>query len=58
VRSLQREIRLPGLTTAEKIHAAAKVLVEADILRDPPKAEGHRGRAAYLVNPQVWEMSP
>jgi hypothetical protein len=55
VRSLQREVRLPGLTTAEKIHAAAKVLVEADWLRDPPKVEGHRGRAAYPVNPQVWE---
>jgi hypothetical protein len=55
VRSLQREVRLPGLTTAEKIHAAAKVLVEADWLRNPPKVEGHRGRAAYPVNPQVRE---
>jgi len=58
VRNLLREVRLPGLTTAEKIHAAAKVLVEADWLRDPPKGDGHRGRAAYAVNPQVWEMSP
>ena len=58
MRNLLREVRLPGLTTAEKIHAAAKVLVEADWLRDPPKGDGHRGRAAYAISPQVWEMSP
>ena len=58
VRDLQRNVRLPGLTTAEKIHAASKVLVEADWLRDPPKGDGHRGRAAYAVNSQVWEMAP
>jgi hypothetical protein len=58
VRNLLREVRLPGLTTAEKIHAAAKVLVEADWLCDPPKGDGHRGRAAYAINPQVWGMSP
>ena len=38
VRHLQREIRLPGLTTADPIHAAAAVLVEADWLREPRPA--------------------
>jgi hypothetical protein len=35
VRELQRKIRLPGLRTAEAIHAAARVLIEADWLRAP-----------------------
>jgi hypothetical protein len=60
VRRLQREVRLPGLRRAEEIHAAAEVLIEADWLVAPvPGAQfGRRGRAAYLVNPRVWEPAP
>lgn len=58
VRHLQREVRLPGLGTADAIHEAAKVLVEADWLRPPVKAAGFAkgaARAAYPVNPGLWE---
>jgi hypothetical protein len=57
VRHIQREVRLPGLSTADDIHAAAGVLVEADWLRSPaPSAEfGPRARVAYPVNPRLWE---
>jgi hypothetical protein len=60
VRRLQREVRLQGLRRAEDIHAAADVLIEADWLAAPaPGAEfGRRGRAAYPVNPRVWEAAP
>jgi hypothetical protein len=58
VRRLQREVRLPGLNTAELIHGAAAVLVEAGWLH---AAEGGgtpgRPRAAYAVNPAVVERS-
>jgi hypothetical protein len=59
VRHLQREVRLPGLRTAEQIHAAANTLVEADWLRAPvPGTEfGQRGRIAYAVNPRLWEVA-
>jgi len=57
VRHLQREIRLPGLTTAEAIHEAASVLIEADWLAKPPAGIGHRGRAAYPINPRVWDTN-
>ena len=55
VRTLQRETRLPGLTTAEPIHAAARTLVEADWLR-PPERGGFQSRApaSYPVNPALW----
>ncbi len=55
VRRLQREVRLPGLGTAEAIHAAAKVLVDADWLREPPAQKGFqtRPKAAYPVNPAL-----
>jgi hypothetical protein len=58
VRHIQREVRLPGLRSAEDIHAAAGVLVEADWLRPPaPSAEfGPRARLAYPVNPRLWEV--
>lgn len=54
VRRMQREVRLPGLTTAETIHAAAAVLVDADWLR-VPDGSGTAGRpkASYLVNPAL-----
>ncbi len=57
VRRLQREVRLPGLTDAASIHAAARMLVEAGWLRPPLAGEGfqRRGRAAYPVNPRLWE---
>ena len=41
VRELQRNVRLPGLRTAEQIKTAADVLVEADWLRAPAKGVGH-----------------
>lgn len=55
VRHMQRVVRLPGLGTADAIHAAALVLIEAGWLREPEKgrALGQRGRAAYPVNPAV-----
>jgi hypothetical protein len=58
VRHLQREVRLPGLRTAEHIRSAADVLVEADWLRPPaPGTEfGQRGRVAYAVNPRLREQ--
>ncbi|MDE2006579.1 MAG: DUF3987 domain-containing protein [Rhodospirillales bacterium] len=56
VRHLQREVRLSGLGTAEAIHAAAKVLVEADWLRPPQRDPGPgRPRMAYPVNPRLRE---
>jgi hypothetical protein len=53
VRHLQREVRLPGLKTADDIHKAAGVLIEADWLRKPARISGKRPRMAYLVNPKV-----
>ncbi len=57
VRHLLREVRLPGLKTAEDIHEAAHVLVEADWLRDPPAGIGKRSRMAYPMNPKVLEAA-
>jgi hypothetical protein len=54
VRHLQREVRLPGLRTADQIRRAADALVEADWLRAPPPVQGFgTGRAPviYPVNP-------
>ena len=58
VRHLQREVRLPGLTTAEALHEVAGALVDADWLAKPPPGVGHRGRSAYPINPRVWEAAP
>jgi hypothetical protein len=58
VRYLQRQVRLPGLSTAERIHEAAGVLVEADWLREPPAAQRHRRKEAYPINPRLWEIAP
>ena len=58
VRHLQREVRLPGLGTADAIHEAAKVLVEADWLRPPARPTGFgkgAARAAYSINPKLRE---
>ena len=57
VRHMQRDIRLPGLGDAAAIHAAAKVLVEAGWLLPPPAGQyQRRSRAAYRVNPRVFEV--
>ena len=56
VRTLQRNVRLPGLNTAGLIHAAAEVLTEADWLAAAGRGkEAGRPRAAYTVNPAVLE---
>ena len=57
VRHLQREVRLPGLKTAEDILDAARALIDADCLRDPPPVTGKRPRMAYPVNPKVAEAA-
>jgi hypothetical protein len=56
VRHLQRNVRLPGLRTAEQIKGAADALVEADWLHPPAagSAFGQRGRIAYAINPRLW----
>jgi hypothetical protein len=56
VRRLQREVRLPGLSDAASIHAAAAVLVQAGWLFLPEAGAGfqQRGRAAYPVNAALW----
>lgn len=58
VRTLQRTVRLPGLTTADAIHGAAAVLLDAGWLYAPnPSGANGRPRAAYLVNPRVTERA-
>jgi hypothetical protein len=54
VRRLQREVRLPGLRSAEQIKAAAKALVEADWLRTPVVGFGAQSKVVYAVNPRLW----
>jgi hypothetical protein len=54
VRDVQREARLSGLTTADAIHAACRVLVEAGWLREPHSGGFQkRARQAYAVNPAL-----
>ena len=57
VRTLQRETRLPGLTSAEPIHAACAELIEAGWLKLPPKAAAFQQRTAakYPINPAITE---
>jgi hypothetical protein len=56
VRTLIREVRLPGLRSAEQIKKAADLLVEADWLQAPAKTVfgQPRSRVAYPVNPRLW----
>jgi hypothetical protein len=56
---LIRDTRLAGLRGAETIQAAAAALVEAGWLT-PPKSGGQGGRAkaAYAVNPRVYDVAP
>jgi hypothetical protein len=57
VRHLQREVRLPGLRTAEQIKKAADTLIETDWLRAPAKTVfgQPRSKVTYPVNPKVYE---
>ena len=57
VRRMQREVRLPGLSDAAAIHAAAGELVEAGWLTKQVGDVGFqkRPRAAYPVSPLLWE---
>jgi hypothetical protein len=54
VRELQRNLRLPGLRSAEQIKKAADALVEADWLRAPARGTGPRIKLVYPVNPRLW----
>ncbi|HZZ21074.1 MAG TPA: DUF3987 domain-containing protein [Roseiarcus sp.] len=54
VRTLLREVRLPGLRSAEQIKKAADLLVEADWLRAPVVGFGAQRKVAYPVNPRLW----
>ena len=54
VRALLREVRLPGLRSAEQVKAAAKILVDADWLRAPVIGFGAQSKVVYAVNPQLW----
>jgi hypothetical protein len=58
VRTLQRNVRLPSLIKAERIHAACEVLVDAGWLRKPPNATAfqERRREAYPVSPRLREI--
>jgi hypothetical protein len=53
VRTLLREVRLPGLRSAEQIKAAAKVLADADWLRAPVIGFGAQSKVVYAINPQL-----
>lgn len=54
---MQREVRLPGLRTAEAIRGAAGLLVEAEWLRPPRIGFGRDSKVAYGVNPKLWNAS-
>jgi Protein of unknown function (DUF3987) len=53
VRRMLREVRLPGMRSAEQVKAAAKVLVDADWLREPVIGFGTQRKVAYPVNPKL-----
>ena len=54
-RQLQREVRLPGLHTAEQIRGAAEALVASGWLRSPrrPARFGPRTQVGYRINPRL-----
>jgi hypothetical protein len=54
VRRLLREVRLPGLRSAEQVKAAAKILVDADWLRAPVIGFGAQSKVVYAINPRLW----
>jgi hypothetical protein len=53
VRTLLREVRLPGLRSAEQIKAAAKILIDADWLRAPVIGFGAQSKVVYAINPRL-----
>jgi hypothetical protein len=53
VRTLLREVRLPGLRSAEQIKAAAKILVDADWMRAPVIGFGAQSKVVYAINPRL-----
>ena len=57
VRTMQRDVRLPGLRDAGAIHAACKALIEAGwLVADPgPTGFQQRPKAAYRVNSALWD---
>jgi hypothetical protein len=58
-RALQRDVRLPGLSDAGSIKAAAEVLEGAGWLLPQPKAAAAgRPRVAWPVNPALWGALP
>jgi putative DNA primase/helicase len=58
VRNMQRKVRLPGLTTADTMHAACTALIEAGWLGQPAGGAGfqQRGTMSYPVSPRLLEM--
>jgi len=58
VRHVQRNARLPGLATADAIHAACKELIEAGWLGKPTVGTGfqQRGTKAYPVSPRLMDV--
>jgi hypothetical protein len=54
-RHLQREMRLPGLRTAEQIRDAVESLIASDWLRSPDRTQqfGPRPRLCYRINPRL-----
>jgi hypothetical protein len=57
VREMQRNVRLPGLTTADTIHDGCKALIEAGWLGQPaPGGFQHKPRAVYPVSPRLLEI--
>jgi Protein of unknown function (DUF3987) len=58
IRYLQREVRLPGLRSADAIKDAANLLVEAGWLRVPRIVVGVQRKVAYGVNPELWNQLP
>jgi hypothetical protein len=50
VRNMQRDVRLPGLTTAEAIHAACRALVEAGWLGRPADGAGFQQRGDQVLS--------
>lgn len=55
VRTIQREVRLPGLSDADAIRAAADLLVEAGWLLPPKIGFARARKVAYAVNGIVFQ---
>jgi hypothetical protein len=57
VRHLQRKVRLPGLRSAEEIHATCKALIEVGWLSQPaPGGRQQRRAEVYPVSPRLKEV--